>query len=291
MAPMNNRLLRPRASGGFDPRSIAALAAWYDASDSSTITAVSGGVSVWLDKSGNSRTLYQGTANNRPITGTRTIGGLNGLDFDGTNDSLLSGDPALVPANGVNRTVDLQTPRAVTMFGVLFSDAPNSIRRWLSLQRNRSGEPFGNPNDTGAYMGRHSTGTATLEVAASAGDATSNDQLAKNFIRRTNTSFNSSDAEIVCGTISAANDTLTIRRNGVDQALTTRLGTGSAANFMSEGSGNHSLDVGAIRTADGSISSYWDGVIGEVLVYLSALTVTQAQAVERYLSRKWGVTL
>ncbi len=61
--------------------------AWHDASDTSTITHVSNSVSQWNDKSGNARHATQGTALNQPITNTRTINGLNVIDFDGTNHS------------------------------------------------------------------------------------------------------------------------------------------------------------------------------------------------------------
>jgi hypothetical protein len=49
------------------------LGAWYDASDLSTITTVSGGVSDWRDKSGNGRNLTA-TATQRP---TYTANGFN----------------------------------------------------------------------------------------------------------------------------------------------------------------------------------------------------------------------
>jgi len=84
--PMNNRLMVPRASG-FNPRSIAGLAAWFDAADASSVT-ISTGVSQWNDKSGNGRNATQGTGNNQPAY---TIAGQNGkniLTFDGTNDFL-----------------------------------------------------------------------------------------------------------------------------------------------------------------------------------------------------------
>lgn len=84
---MNGRLLRP--SGRFTPKSVPGLAAWWDANDTSTLTLDgNGNVSSWADKSGNSVTASQGTANNRP---TPTAAGLNGkqvLTFDGSNDSL-----------------------------------------------------------------------------------------------------------------------------------------------------------------------------------------------------------
>lgn len=288
---MNPRLLRPIATG-FNPRSIPQLTAWWDASDTATITAVSGAVSVWADKSGNGRTLYQGTAANRPATGTRTIGGLNALDFDGSNDALLSGDPAVVATNGASYSVNAQAARAFTVFAVCSSDTPNAVKRLISLQRNRTGLNIGNANDCGAYLARHNSGTATIEMAAGAGDATSNDQLTKNFVRRTAASFSGTSAEILVGSVSAADNLTAIRVNGLDQALTTRYGTATAADFLSEGSGNHSLDIGCSRYGTIELNNdNWDGMVGEVLVYLAALTASQTSAVERYLGRKWGVTV
>jgi hypothetical protein len=57
--------------------------AWYDASDTNTITESAGAVSQWDDKSGNNRHVTQGTGSKQPTTGARTIGTLNVLDFDG----------------------------------------------------------------------------------------------------------------------------------------------------------------------------------------------------------------
>jgi hypothetical protein len=84
---MNQRLLRTRASG-FNPKSISGLAAWWDASDSSTITTVSGAVSQWNDKSGNGLNATQTTANNRPSNSAQTLNGRAVMTFDGSNDVL-----------------------------------------------------------------------------------------------------------------------------------------------------------------------------------------------------------
>ena len=62
--------------------------AWFDASDPYTIIETSGSVSEWRDKSGNGYDLTQGTGTAQPTTGTRTLNGLNVLDFDGSSDYL-----------------------------------------------------------------------------------------------------------------------------------------------------------------------------------------------------------
>jgi len=84
---MSPRLLRPRAVGGFNPKQISGLAAWYDAADSASIT-IQTGVQQWADKSGNGRNLVQNTTNNQPLHGSVTLNGKPVVTFDGTNDSM-----------------------------------------------------------------------------------------------------------------------------------------------------------------------------------------------------------
>lgn len=60
--------------------------AWWDPSDTSTITLNSGTVASMTDKSGNGRTVQGGTTSNSPKSGTRSHNGLNVLDFDGGDD-------------------------------------------------------------------------------------------------------------------------------------------------------------------------------------------------------------
>ena len=67
------------------PASIGVFA-WWDAADATTITVTGSGVSTWADKSGNARDATQGNDSQRPLTGGRTISGLNALEFD--NDGL-----------------------------------------------------------------------------------------------------------------------------------------------------------------------------------------------------------
>lgn len=75
------------AASAWTPAGLSGLAAWYDASDASTITDAGGGaVSAWNDKSGNARHLTQGTPAARPITGSVAIGASNALSFDGVDD-------------------------------------------------------------------------------------------------------------------------------------------------------------------------------------------------------------
>lgn len=79
---MNNRLLRPR--NAFTPKSIAGLAAWYDASNASSITLNGTTVSQWNDLSGNARHQLQATAASQP---NYSATGLNGRGTISTTGS------------------------------------------------------------------------------------------------------------------------------------------------------------------------------------------------------------
>jgi hypothetical protein len=78
---MSPRLLRPRATG-FNPKSIAGLANWWDAADSSTVTLNGATVSSWANKGGGPA-LAQGTAGAQPTYTTAGVNGKNVLTFDG----------------------------------------------------------------------------------------------------------------------------------------------------------------------------------------------------------------
>jgi len=95
------------SSGGgappaFAPTDIADIILWYDASDTSSLTQIAGSVSQMNDKSGSGFHATQGTALNQPITGTRTINGLNCLDCDGVNARMEVPSGMYGIANGPN---------------------------------------------------------------------------------------------------------------------------------------------------------------------------------------------
>lgn len=72
--------------GVFDPESISGLIAWYDASDSSTLTFGTGSaVSGFADKTSEGNDLSQGSATLQPAQVTASQNGLDVLRFDGTD--------------------------------------------------------------------------------------------------------------------------------------------------------------------------------------------------------------
>jgi hypothetical protein len=65
-------------------------ALWLDAADAITVTTVSGAVSQWNDKSGNTRNASQGTAGYRPAYSATGLNSKGIVSFDGTDDFMLT---------------------------------------------------------------------------------------------------------------------------------------------------------------------------------------------------------
>ncbi|MCC7259478.1 MAG: FG-GAP repeat protein [Alphaproteobacteria bacterium] len=81
------------------PATISGLKLWADASDTASITKNgSNQVSQWNDKSGQNNHLTQASATEKPLSGTRTLNGLNVLDFI-SDDSLATAWPWAAPVS------------------------------------------------------------------------------------------------------------------------------------------------------------------------------------------------
>jgi hypothetical protein len=118
---MSPRLLRPRSSAVFNPRTISGIALWLDAAD----TSYNASTGTWTDKSGNGRNFSQATANNRPIVSAVTQNGRSVLEFDGTNDQLIHSSNFLQVANC---TMLAAFKRNANTFGGVIASANNADR-------------------------------------------------------------------------------------------------------------------------------------------------------------------
>jgi hypothetical protein len=113
---------------------------WFDATDASTLTIVTG-VSVWADKSGFGHDVIQATTTRQPLTGTRDINGLNCLQFDGSNDYM--------------RCDDNLGAQPHTVFFVAEADDATGRRNYLM-------DGLGGARHVFAGGGQSSNGTASL---------------------------------------------------------------------------------------------------------------------------------
>ncbi|MES2981163.1 MAG: Calx-beta domain-containing protein [Verrucomicrobiota bacterium] len=103
---------------------------WYDATDPASVILSSGVVSQWSDKTATGAHLIQGTAANRPTSGT-TINGRNSIAFDGVNDGLKSAtNPFGTTINNafMASVVDIGNLSNTTMFSL--SGSSTNANRW-----------------------------------------------------------------------------------------------------------------------------------------------------------------
>lgn len=91
---VSSGIISSSLSKEFDPKSIAGLQLWLDAtkglfdatSGGSAVTTDDAEVARWEDQSGNGRDATQGTLNDRPVLKTSVQNSKNGIRFDGLND-------------------------------------------------------------------------------------------------------------------------------------------------------------------------------------------------------------
>lgn len=252
MAPMSNRLLRPLASGGFTPRSIAGLALWLDASDGSTVfDAASGGSPVsaggavwrWEDKSGNGRHFTQTTTNNHP-TYTGTLNGRNVITFDGSNDDLRR--------SGVNHSDWFDATGGVMLLVfTVNNDAVYTVAVGGSV----------------AARDRFSSGTSFHGMFRNARF----DNIINGVMPTTGTHIFGSRA------IAGGNHTMRLNKSVI------YTGSDDFGNFVTKT--NQLWQLG-----QGNQNDPMDGSIAEIIIYgRGTLSDAEVSRVENYLSTKWGL--
>lgn len=233
---------------------LADLVAWWDASDSSTITHSSGSVSQITDKSGNGHTLTQGTSTAQPKINTETLNGLPVLDFDGGD--WLAASSGTIGKNCTGMTafivMKLDTDVLQIPFGVCTNG--NSDRRfdldqylnksWWIFRRTDGGSEFYNTSERNPY------------------------NVYRVFVGR-----------IDFGTTGGPTRQFWGRR------LEVANNSGATGTTSNTDCGRISLGREAWRQ-DYPI----DGKIAEVVVYNASLSDANVEEVTRYLERKWGLS-
>lgn len=234
------------------PRTIPGLVGWMDAADTSTtnITSSGGLVSQIANKANSQIPFVQGIGSNQPTTGTRTINGRNTLDFDGANSFLT--------ANGIAAYLT-GSDKPFSAFSVCLCDTPTT-----GLQN------------------------SIWAMGYSANSTPFQSQVYQNSQNITN---RRDDAGVI-----APSGATYISGNNVNAAIFTGTTISSYTNAATNYSGT-SQDVGALTldrfavgaTIRSSNTHFFDGIIGEFILYNRALTTTERTQIMDYLSNKWGV--
>jgi hypothetical protein len=262
----STRALAQATCGISDPTDIPGLFAWYDGADPTTINPPSNPntdvpVQEWWDKSGNARHLEQLTLANQPLWRFNTgINGLGSVEFFG-NEFLdwMAADPgfaALTSATVFYVARNDVSPDGPVLWGY-DSSAGNSITAWQI---------------GGADVTSNLGGTETFTIASN-GNATGTDGT--NYTLGT---------DLV--TVTQSTTVSTLRVNLTPRTL--NLGNPAQDLTPSVASGGNA-DMLRVGANDLTTQAFFDGQIGEIIIYNSVLTAAEIDAIECYLNLKWFV--
>lgn len=256
-------VIRRQGGGGFDPLSISGLKLWLDANDPATLfqdsglttpaTADADPVGGWKDKSGNNNHATQAVAGDRGTLKLAIQNGLPIVRFDGTSDSL--------ELSGAGLDI-LKNVAGATLFAA-FKGTAADARFVLSFETNASGTlRAGLAIKTAGLDYRAAGRTLDADTAGAAGGGT----LANVW-------------HTLVGWFDYTNGDIYAFLDGAQLATssTTVISNGNTSNTSSA-----LAQVGALAAVQ-----FFPGDVAEVLVYTSALSVANRQAVESYLNSKW----
>jgi hypothetical protein len=243
----------------FNPLDIDGLELWMDAADATTITG-SNPVTQWNDKSGNSLNF---TASSGPVLATASQNGLNTLTFTAANSQFMSN----------SSTVNFIEFYSLSIF-IVFKYSNTTSAGYIFAK-----SLFGTANGR-ILFGRNAGTPATFNTGITTANnayTTYSDSYTANTWRIYGFVVNRS-----AGTVNAYQNGVSISSGTFTVDTTTNLTTA------------YPMAIGAHNNSSGTLSPpqaglYFDGSIGEILVYSTALTQQQRQKVEGYLSSKWGL--
>jgi hypothetical protein len=254
---------RRRGLGGaFNPLSLfsgGVAGAWYDPSDLSTlftdsagttpVTTVGDSVGKILDKSGNGSHATQSTSGSRP-TLQQTAGGLYYLDFDGTDDFLVSSAMNFTGTDKMFFCAGLRKD----------SDAADGVFAELSTGAATGRIGIHVPWDAGLsrYLLR-STGTITVSC------------------NTTLVAFNAPNTAVLSAIGNISGDSAILRLNGVQRnSITTDQGTGNY--------GNHALYIGR----RGGTSFPFNGAMFSLVIAGKLASSVEISNAEKWVNKKTG---
>lgn len=249
----------------FNADSLSDCKLWLDAADESTITLNGTTVSEWADKSSESNLAVQGTAAKQPSYTSSTIGGLPALAFDGTQSSMAT-----------DIQVDIADGPDAMVFMIYQSDFTG-----LSTFDERTVLEY-SPNVTSAdaafMIGYQKIPVSITNgyISIIKGNVGANTYGTQGYVTtpqliRVDYSYG----------LAAADESKSYR----NQSILTIDGGSVLNNNTDSAFGLHYLFLGARNNA----SQFFDGSIGEIIIYNRLLESYEVQEVESYLRNKWNV--
>jgi hypothetical protein len=241
--------------------SMISTALWLDAADNSTITASSGVVSQWNDKSGNSRNAVERAGIGKPTLATAVQNNLNTIRFNGAQAF------SVPTAASMTRNIGGFSIIAIRKFAALPATEQNIFRASTNGFSSR------------VFFGAGATAANKVQVGGRRLDADSFASVASSGDAST-TLF-----EIQSGIYDYANSDLYLHINGTLIA--------SSTSFQANGS-TSDTDSQLVAIGGGGgfdfTAGFFNGDIGELVALPTAASLDTRQRIEGYLAHKWGLT-
>jgi len=251
----NGRLVNG-SMGEFTPKSIAGCVLWLDAADASTISLNGSKVSQWDDKSDSGFDAVQATEADQPDYNATGMNGKGTIDFVAADTEFLSCGDNVVYSNTNGMSVFVvvdHTDDGANQMIVTKYDAANNKREWY--------------------------------LATTFADTKSNfsTQLA-------NGTFDPDEV----ATIAAYAPTVPTIFSSIwvpDVSTDIYANGGSKSSAVDAAPTMTDTDEPIYVGKQGPANNYMNGKIAEIIIYNTALSDAARQAVETYLSNKWGITI
>lgn len=233
------------------------LKAWYDAADLDTIVASAGAVSEWKDKSGNGFHLTQGSASLQPKTGTRSLGGRNVMDFDGSDDVLWAGTTGLFRNVGQG-----------LICAVVEADEGTNEHAIIDISNGVS----------------RGSGRSKLQIDADQWGIGGRRLDADSYTEKlfASPAYADSTPYVAVGIWDHTNNLVNVAIDGVLGTAVAYLGSGNTSD-------TDSVEAGVGARAQDPVDETFDGGIAEIIVVHNDITTATRQLIEGYLAWKWGI--
>lgn len=239
------------------PAGIPDLYWWFDASDSSTITASGGKISQWVDKSSNGIVATQANGSLQP---TYTTAGQNGLNVVSFTTHYLQANVSVT----ANAFTHFATYRWLSGGG-----GSNTYGRVISLFKD-SQDDYSNTDAYETHLSENSWNGVTPPLIGGYrnSSALASLSVAKNTTYTYHCTLNGTAYAIV---------------NGTSGGTTSSSGTTSATSINS-----NRTTIGAGGPGGGG-DAYVYGYFCETILYKRVLSATEINTVRTYLNNKWGI--
>lgn len=252
-------------NGVFEPTDVPDLTAWWDPSDSSTVTLSGSRVTTLASKAGGGIDFIAagGTSSNLPMIASS--GGIDWLEM------LASQQRRMQVGSAVDSDINFGTGE-FTIFAVFKTvGGPTGVNTLLNKGSNAQGRYKVNINQTSAGTWRGFIHDGSTAFSASAGSGSNDNNPHLIMVQRDN----------------AAN-LLRTWGDGVELAT---VSTSTAGDIDESGTGsfNPVLLLGTAPSGAGFASEWFDGLIGEILFYKRAVNSGERGSIETYLTTKWGI--